>query len=154
CFADCETYKSDFADLKPEQQAQALLLHCEETGLPRPSLINHSGRGLHVKWLLDSPLPGQALPRWNAVQTAFNKSLTPFDVDRAARDGSRCLRLVGSVNPRSGQVARTVWADERDGSPARWDFDTLATEVLPFTRVEWQAKQKQRRERKQRATSD
>lgn len=54
-------------------------------------------------------------------------------LDRGAADTARVLRLAGSYNAKSGQVARLVW-------PASWtdvqehDFEDLATAFLPFTR--------------------
>ena len=147
CFVDCDTNKTARRSQSPEQQAQAVLLHCEDNGLPRPSLINHSGRGLHVKWCLDKPLPAQALPRWNAVQKQLVNALEPFGADKAARDGSRCLRVVGSINPRNGQTARTVYQDG-----ARWDFDLLAREVLPIDRQELQQKRQAKQEAKAAGT--
>lgn len=134
CFADLETFKTPYGEAKPDQQAQSLVLYCEEAGLPRPSLVNFSGRGLHAKWFLDAPIPGQALPRWNRVQMALNDALTPFSADKGARDASRCLRVVGSVNPRSGEVCRTVWTDESNGLITRWDFEEMCREVLPIER--------------------
>src|SRR5262249_459931 len=98
------------------------------------------------KWPFEQALPAQALPRWNALQKAIGEKLKPFGVDRAARDGSRCLRLVGSVNPRSGQECRTVWTDERYGDVARWDFETLCREVLPVPREQLQARRKEAKE--------
>ena len=140
CFSDCETHKSRYSYLTPEQQAQTLLLHCEDTGAPRPSLINYSGRGIHPKWIFDTPIPAQALPRWNAVQRALGEMLKDFAPDRAARDGSRCLRAIGSVNPRSGQRARVVYPENTDGKITTWDFETLCREVLPIDRAVLQAK--------------
>ena len=148
CFVDLETYKSDlYKNMTPEQQAMALRLYCETNAIPCPTLINSSGRGLHVKWCLARPLPRQALPRWNAVQKELIDRLRSFCPDRGARDGSRCLRIVGSVNPRSGQQCRTLWIDGPN-----WDFEDFAFELLPFTREELQAKHKAIREVKTNGT--
>ena len=120
CFADCDTHKSDYGHLSPDAQARALMLYCDDEGIPKPSLINHSGRGLHAKWLYDAPLPADALPRWNAAQKALGDRFKPFAVDRGARDASRFLRIVGTVNSRNGETARTVWIEETNGKPNRW----------------------------------
>lgn len=54
-------------------------------------------------------------------------------LDRGASDPARVLRLAGSYNVKSGQVARLVW-------PASWtdvqehDFEDLAASFMPFTR--------------------
>jgi len=154
CFADLDTHKTEYGARTPDQQATAVRLHCEEIGLPRPSLINHSGRGLHVKWLLH-PVPGQALPRWNATQKQIGAGLKPFGSDGAARDGSRCLRAVGSVNQRNGERCRIVWpeTDGEESSLSRSDFNMFCDEVLPLTREQCAAL-KQTREAKQKARSE
>ena len=128
-FVDCDIYKSRFAHLTPEQIAWTLRLFCEDNGIPRPNLINFSGRGAHVKWRLDGSLPAAALVRWGCVQKTLGKRLADFGADMGALDASRCLRAAGTINVKSGQLARTVWEDN-----ARWDFDALAGEVLPYTR--------------------
>ena len=54
-------------------------------------------------------------------------------LDRGASDTARVLRLAGTYNHKSGQVARLVW-------PASWtdvaehDFEDLAASFMPFTR--------------------
>lgn len=59
-------------------------------------------------------------------------------LDRGAADVPRVLRLAGSYNPKSQQVARLVW-------PASWTdvvrhaFEDLATAFLPFSRDQIQA---------------
>ncbi|WP_147045202.1 hypothetical protein [Methylobacterium gnaphalii] len=59
-------------------------------------------------------------------------------LDRGASDTARVLRLAGSYNAKSGQVARLVW-------PASWtdvvehDFEDLATSFLPYTREQMAA---------------
>ena len=128
-FVDCDIHKSRYVHLNPDQIARALLLFCEDEGIPRPNLINFSGRGAHVKWLLDPSLPAAALTRWGCVQKTLGRRLSDFGADMGALDASRCLRAPGTVNVKSGETARTVWEDS-----ARWDFDTLAGEVLPYTR--------------------
>ncbi|MCJ2039018.1 hypothetical protein MKK55_08630 [Methylobacterium sp. J-059] len=59
-------------------------------------------------------------------------------LDRGAVDTARVLRLAGSYNGKSGQVARLVW-------PSSWtdverhDFEDLASAFLPFTRDQMDA---------------
>ena len=130
-FVDCDLHTSRYAFLRPEQIATALLLFCEDEGIPRPNLINFSGRGIHVKWLLDAPVPAKALVRWGLVQKALCSRLADFGADKFALDASRCLRAVGTINVKSGETARTLWEDG-----LCWDFDALANEVLQYTRAQ------------------
>jgi hypothetical protein len=127
-FTDLDTYKLNIT-AGPEQQSELLLRLCEDIGLPEPSLIVFSGRGLQAKWLLQTALPQAALPRWNAVQAVINERLQSFGADARALDACRVLRLVQTVNTKSGEVVRVLHY-----SNVRYDFDTLAKQLLPFDR--------------------
>jgi len=133
-FVDLDTYKlPEFAGLSAEAQLEQLLRLCEAQRLPEPSLVIFSGRGLQAKWLLDSALPARALPRWSLVQHEIGRRLVGLGADANALDASRVLRLVQTVNSRSGEVVRVV-----HHSGARYDFDHLADALLPLTRAKLQ----------------
>ena len=136
-FADLDTYREPWAvGRSPDQLAAAVLHFCAEEGIPSPSLIVSSGRGLQVKWLLSSVLPRGALPRWNAVQKALVDKLRFVGSDPLARDASRVLRLVNTVNSRSGMVCHVVHVEEDGmGHPVRYEFDYLAEFLLPVSRA-------------------
>ena len=59
-----------------------------DEGIPPASLVVHSGRGLYLKWLLKSPLPQAALPRWNAVQRELVSRLVRL---RVRSKSKRCF---------------------------------------------------------------
>lgn len=142
-FVDLDTYKlPEFAGLSAEAQLELLLRLCEAQGLPEPSLVIFSGRGLQAKWLLDSALPARALPRWSLVQHEIGRRLVGLGADANALDASRVLRLVQTVNSRSGEVVRVV-----HHSGARYDFDQLADALLPLTRAKLQELRQERAER-------
>ena len=92
----------------------------------------------HLKWLLRSPLPQAALPRWNAVQRELVSRLADFGADPKSRDASRVLRLVSTCNTKQPdpelRKVRVLWVEEADGEPLLHDFERLAEAVLPFTR--------------------
>ncbi|MEE5071740.1 hypothetical protein V2J79_21125 [Pseudomonas alliivorans] len=68
-FADLDTYRIPaLAGRDPEKLAASVLYFCNEAGVPAPSLLIYSGRGIQAKWLLEGTIPRQALPRWNACQ--------------------------------------------------------------------------------------
>jgi hypothetical protein len=142
-FVDLDTYKlPEFAGLSPEAQLERLLRLCETMGLPEPSLVVFSGRGLQAKWLLDSGLPARALPRWSLVQHELGRRLAGLGADPNALDASRVLRLDQTVNSRSGEVVRVV---HRSGT--RYDFNRLADTLLPLTRAKLQQLRQERAER-------
>lgn len=98
--------------------------------LPYPSIVIDSGRGFYVIWLFQ-PVPAQALPRWHAVQERIFTIFRPLGADPKARDAARVLRLPGTVNSKSGRMARVV-----GGNGYTWSFDALADEILPLTRAQ------------------
>jgi hypothetical protein len=105
-----------------------------------PSLVIYSGRGLQAKWLLERPLPRAALPRWNAVQKELVARLEPFGADPGARDASRVLRLVDTVNTRSGERVRVLWVQRHAEDVRRYPFEWLAETLLPVSREALQLK--------------
>jgi len=150
-FADLDTYRQRWAQGRsPEQQTEALLYHCDTEGLPRPSLVIFSGRGLQAKWLLDGTLPRAALPRWNACQRYLIDRLAGLGSDPAAKDASRVLRLINTVNSKSGEVCRVVHVEYGpDGEPIRHNFEYLAEALLPLSRWDIEAHRKARADRRQ-----
>lgn len=140
-WADLDTYKLPALRGKtPEQLLRKLLLTCPKVGLPEPSIVVFSGRGLQAKWLFDAPLPRPALPRWNLVQAELVTRLEEFGADPKSRDGSRVLRLVNTTNSASGEMVRVIHAPLHT-----YSFDSLADSVLPFTRKQLQEMREERR---------
>ncbi len=116
---------------------QRVLDVAEETGIPCPSLIVSTGRGYHAKWLFEKGVPWLALDRWAAVEREIVARLRGHvDADQRATDAARVLRVVGTMNSRTGELARIVWTNKTTtGDVMRYGFDTLADEVFPFRRA-------------------
>ena len=140
CFVDLDTYKTAYGKLHEEPLSLAVRQHLTDEGIPPASLVIHSGCGVYLKWLLKSPLPQAALPRWNAVQRELVSRLADLGADPKARDASRVLRLVATCNTKQPdpelRKVRVLWVEEADGAPLLHDFERLAEAVLPFTRKE------------------
>jgi len=143
-FADLDTYRTPWAAGKtPEELASSVLYHCRQEGIPTPSILIYSGRGIQAKWLLDLTLPRQALPRWNACQKYLIDRLAMVGADPAAKDASRVLRLVDTINSKSGEICRVVHVEDGlDGRPTRYSFDYMAESLLPAAR--WEIEQQRR----------
>ena len=152
CFIDLDIHNAPAGVVdsrwSPERACRAVLRWLADNGIPEPSLVVSSGRGLYLKWLLSGALPQAALCRWNLVQSELVSRLAPLGADPNARDCSRVLRLVQTVNTKAAVERRVVRvlhvAQDRDGTPVRYAFDCLADALLPFTRAEWKELQAQR----------
>ena len=127
-FADLDTYHvKGLVNKSPEQQATELIAFCHTEGLPVPSIVLFSGRGLQPKWLLTSALGPISLHDWNTTQIALVRLLEPFAADRAARDISRVLRLDNTTNTKSGEKCRVVYtASGVEDCLIRYDFTELS----------------------------
>ncbi|MHD0650915.1 replication protein [Pseudomonas aeruginosa] len=136
-FVDLDTYKADLMRGRSvEQQVQTLHFWCHDRGIPLPSFVVFSGRGLQAKWLLTSALPRAALPRWNACQKALVDALAPLGADNQARDASRVLRLVHSLHSISGEHVHVVDVQGDLAKPNTYCFEQLAEQLLPLSRSE------------------
>lgn len=151
-FADLDTYSMDWAvGRSPEQLADSVLYHCHQEGIPTPSTLIFSGRGIQAKWFLERALPRAALPRWNACQRHLIDRLKPIGADVCAKDASRVLRLVETVNSKSNEICRVVHVEnDAYGQPVRYNFEYLAEMLLPVARWDIEKDQKQRSDRHKR----
>ncbi len=132
-FVDLDYYRFPGLACLPESEIlDRVGLHCEQTGIPLPSLIIDSGKGLQIKWFHE-PLPRQALPRWDALQKGLVKSFEPLGADANARDISRVLRIVRTTNQKTGRQARVIWVntDYDILDPKQYTFNGLVEQVLP-----------------------
>lgn len=126
-FADLDTYHADGLRGKdPETQAELLCRYCETEGIPTPSLVLFSGRGLQAKWFLTEAIEKASLLDWNLVETALVMALEPFAADPNAKDVSRVLRVDRTVNTKSGEFCRVVYVTGGvEDCPVRYDFQDL-----------------------------
>lgn len=145
--ADLDTYRvPSLAGLSPEAVAVLVLGFLRERGRPEPTLITFTGRGLAVWWSFDD-VPACALPRWQAMEGRLVAELEPFGADPAATDAARVMRLVGTVNSKSGRTVRALHMGPRH------TFGAMADAILPYTREqvremrEQAARRRQERER-------
>jgi DNA-binding transcriptional regulator YiaG len=98
------------------------LLHKKK--MPQPSMIVYSGRGMHLYWLIE-PAGRERLPLWQRVQNALVESLTDMHSDPKARDCTRVLRLVDTVNSKNKEKVHGMVFDDQP-----WTLNQLADEVL------------------------
>lgn len=113
-----------YVDVDGNTDLEAVLDSLASAQMPEPSFIVKSGRGLHLYWELE-PIPAQALPVWQRVQNALVAAVRCVGADIRAKDCTRVLRLVGSVNSKSSTEVRGLVC-----SGVRWTLHRLADEVL------------------------
>lgn len=126
-FVDLDTYKAPHLQgLCPEEQARKLVEYCQSEGIPAPSLVLFSGRGLQAKWFLSESLGKYSFADWNAAQLALVKAFEHFASDYKAKDISRVLRLDQTTNTKSGEKARIVYTSGVGDVLSHYDFRSLA----------------------------
>lgn len=107
----------------PGQVALAVRTAARDRGLPLPSVITDTGRGLAILWLIGE-LPAAAEPRWRAAQVCLIELFSGFGADRACADASRIFRIPDTVNRKNGRQVAVL-----DGTLRRHEFDALADAI-------------------------
>lgn len=110
-----------YVDIDRELSIYELNLLIDDTRVPRPSMVVSSGRGWHLYWLIE-PLGKSQLGRWQQVQDTL---IELFGGDRAAKDCTRFLRLVDSINSKNNATVTGYILDA-----VAWPFDLLYDEVV------------------------
>ncbi len=129
------SYRNDPAWIR-KHIAPLILEYCDDEGIPIPSLIIFSGRGIYLKWCWSCPIPRAAAGKAIAVNRALVRRFAEWGADPACVDVSRILRVVGTKNTKSGERTEILWQAERDGTPLTYNFELFADEVLRFTSAE------------------
>ena len=110
---------------------------CVSLKLPKPLIVN-SGRGLHVYWGLNEPVP---VEEWKPVAEQFKRKCKEFglEIDPAVpSDAARVLRVVGTRNPKPDIPAPVEPVNK---TPDKINFDFFGSKVgidtltLPQKRV-------------------
>ncbi|WP_045320315.1 hypothetical protein [Limimaricola cinnabarinus] len=126
----------------PAAWAQAFTRDVEHRGLPAPSFVNFTGRGLAAIWLIND-LPPRARRRWSAAQKALIGLYRSHGADPRCCDTARVFRIPGSINLKSGRTVEIL-----GGSLQRHSFEDLADRIYIAsgrpTRRELQARKRQK----------
>lgn len=131
-YVDLDTYRSlAWQAHTPDDMVREILWFCADNDIPPPSVILSSGRGLYCKWFWSAPIPRAEAGRAVAVNRALARRLVSFRADPNAVDVSRILRVVGTLNGKSGRPVDILWLNGPAGAPTTYDFDTFARGILP-----------------------
>lgn len=121
-YIDIDYYKTDY---RKESVLYFLQKDFFGTKVPVPSYVIDSGRGLYLVWLIER-VPSMALNLWKAMEYYLYEQLKEFGADRKALDPTRVLRIIGSINSKSGTEVKVI-----DKYDYRYDLKTLKLEYLP-----------------------
>jgi hypothetical protein len=122
-----------FNNLSRDAVARAILRHCDEHDIPRPSAIASSGRGNHLKWCYDAPIGREHVGRMVALNRTLAKRLAPLGADPKATDATRLLRVTGSVHSGAHRMVEVLHLEQRDGHTITYDPHALAEKLVPLT---------------------
>lgn len=144
-FCDLDYYKDEkLKDLSADKMADMVLLHCNKNEIPLPSIIIDTGRGLQIKWYHEQ-IPRKALTRWEACSSHLVNAFNSLGCDAQVRDATRILRVLHTVNQKSGKIVRVVWLNPDQKTHK---FNDLCNAVLPYTQdqiKEFRANAKQKK---------
>jgi hypothetical protein len=129
-------FKGEYPDAKTA--VLALRAFTQQTALPAPSILVHSGNGMHAYWPFDEVVP---LDRWQqladalkaaAIDTKFaNPELKPTSIDLGCTiDSCRVLRPPGTWNwkdPQNPKEVKLLFA-----SGQTYPFEQLAAALMPW----------------------
>lgn len=105
---------------------ERLVSRAKEFGVPAPSYVVGSGRGVYLKWILSEPVGALHLARWQALQAALLAVYKAVGADIKVKDAARVLRILGSANSKSrGEVVRVLQSAHEDTERCTYSFDEL-----------------------------
>lgn len=106
-FVDLDTYNLP-GDQDPQALAGQVIERARSAGIPDPSYIASSGRGLYAKWVFDNPVNAGLLPSWKLLQKKLVSTYLPMGADPKVVDPTRVLRLQETVNRKSASQVELI----------------------------------------------
>lgn len=99
-FVDLDTYT---VGIDTKEAVSRIHQMFDSIGIADPTLTTvSSGRGLYVKIPLDHAVEKNNLHHWKAVESGLINFLSELGADPKAKDASRVLRAVGTLNGKNG----------------------------------------------------
>lgn len=128
-YVDLDIYNSSYCELSKEQ----ILWNLEEDyfglKIPHPNYVIDSGRGMYLLWRIDEHI--NAYPRWEKVQRYLSDTLLEFGADTAVvSDSARVLRVLGSVNSKSGTIVNIMRSYTQRKYTLYWIMSNYASQLL------------------------
>jgi len=107
-FVDLDYYNTDLAQTDVQILADRVIERARSLGVPDPSYIASSGKGLYVKWVFDTPINATLMPGWKLMQKKLVSAYLPMGADQKVVDPARVLRSQETINSKSGSVVHLL----------------------------------------------
>lgn len=149
CWVDLDFYKEEaYRHATPRTMVPEILHRCYDRGLPYPSYILATGRGVLVVWLHDRQRPSM-LRVWRAMQNCAYEAFGDMGSDARARVCTMSFSIAG--RKKEDRAVEIIWPAHAD-EIQRLPFEVLRQQFLPYSPEEVAAYRKaQARERAAKA---
>ncbi|MGL5149417.1 MAG: DNA-primase RepB domain-containing protein, partial [Clostridium sp.] len=91
--------------------AYSIFEMAENKEIPKPTMVVHSGNGIHLYWKIKHA-PYGALYTWQELEDMLYYRLKNFGADPKATDGVRLLRVPGTINSKNNSECRILYIDD------------------------------------------
>lgn len=121
-------FKDGYGDLNAA--AMAVTVFCKTASMPTPSIIVHSGNGIHVYWTFDAPVPED---RWQRLADALKATALEHQLridPTCTADACRVLRPIDTRNwkdPTTPKHVRLLFGGGPD-----YTYAQLETALMPW----------------------
>lgn len=115
-----------------------------------PSFWVYSGKGICPFWLIEDAHAASCLPLWNKLMREIYSELKKYGADPKAIEASHFMRLPGSNNTKTNNIASIV-KDDITFKPKRYSLSELSElilKTLPYSKLEWQEIKKKKNKTK------
>lgn len=148
-WTDLDYYKTEYKDKSFEEMIE-ILSQNELIKKAPPSFYLYSGNGMYAIWLLESAHAKACLPIWDKLMEVIFNEMKQYGADASACDPARVLRLAGSRNLKTNNIAKII-KDSYTFSPKRYSIKSISELILPklqFSKEELAALRKKKKKNK------
>lgn len=99
---------------------------------PQPTNYIDSGRGLYIIWMLEPTVASRKAKRyWRKIEQSLIDLFLEFGADKRVKDTARVLRLIGTINSKTGKKVRLIFPNNIDeeafwNNPKRYELKEIA----------------------------
>lgn len=125
--------------------------HILDYEVPEPTMINSSGHGVHMYWVINPVSYRGNIEKWERVQQYIYEVFKKFGADKnVCDDRVRLLRMCDTINKKEGQAVR---ATNIAFSGIVYDFDAILKEYVNYNIVPFKKKSKKEKTNVSKNTS-